>query len=106
MLLSLIPNKHRRSQGDQRGHGSPKFPAHIVLCFERQCPKPNTVARLNSKYLGPPKISGWLRYSKQSATNLVKFQTGRSINIKWRSRSCGTYIYSQRSEESFFSFER
>jgi len=62
-MTNTVPNKHRRSQWDQRGHGSLKFLAHVVvLCFERQCPKPNTVARLNSKYLAPPKISGWLRY--------------------------------------------
>jgi len=55
--MLLIPNKHRRSQEDQRGRGSPKFIAHVVvLCFERQCPKPNTVARLNSKYLAPQKF--------------------------------------------------
>jgi len=41
-----------------------KFLAYLViLCFESQCPKPNTVARLKSKCLAPPKIFlGWLRH--------------------------------------------
>jgi len=30
----------------------------VVLCFERQCPKPNTVARLKSKYFGPSQNFG------------------------------------------------
>jgi len=30
----------------------PKFLAYLnVLCFETRCPQPDTVARLNSKYL-------------------------------------------------------
>jgi len=34
----------------------PNFLAYIVfLCFERRCLKPNTVARLNSKYFPLPK---------------------------------------------------
>ena len=62
MLLLLILNEHRRSQGDQGGHGFPKFVAHVVVfCFEEQCPKPNAVARLNSKYLAPPKF--WAGYA-------------------------------------------
>jgi len=54
-----------RSQGDQRGHGSPKFLAHVVvLCFEWQCPQPNAVARLNSIYFSP-----------------LKFKAGYAINV-------------------------
>jgi len=30
----------------------------VVLCLERRCPNPNTVARLKSKYMAPPKNSG------------------------------------------------
>jgi len=40
-----------------------KFLAYlVVLCFERRCPKQNTVAHLKSKYLAPPNILGWLHY--------------------------------------------
>ena len=41
----------------------PQFLAYlVVLCFEKRCPEQNTVARLKSKYLAPPKIFGWLRH--------------------------------------------
>jgi len=33
----------------------------VDLCFERQCPKQNTFARLRQNF-GPKKILGWLRY--------------------------------------------
>jgi len=37
----------------------PKFLAYLViLCFDRQCPEQNTVARLKSKYLAPRKKFG------------------------------------------------
>jgi len=32
-----------------------------MLCFERLCPKQNTVSRLKSKYLLPPEI--WAGYA-------------------------------------------
>jgi len=32
----------------QRVHAA-KFPAYLVLCFERRRPKPNTVARLDTR---------------------------------------------------------
>jgi len=52
---------HRRSQGSM---DLPKFLAYLVgFCFERRYPKTNTVARLKSKLLTPPKILGWLRHS-------------------------------------------
>jgi len=40
-----------------KGHTDPKFLVYlVVLCFERWCPKQNTVARLKSKYFSlPPK---------------------------------------------------
>jgi len=35
----------------------PKFLAYLVVeCCETPCPKRNTVARINSKYLPPPKF--------------------------------------------------
>ena len=50
------------AMGGKKGHVPPKFLTHLnVLCFETQCPKPTTVARLNSKPLPPPKILGWRR---------------------------------------------
>jgi len=42
-----------------KGAMPPQFLAYlVVLRFERRCPKPNTVARLKSKYLAFPKILG------------------------------------------------
>jgi len=42
---------------------APKFLAYIViLCFERRCPKQNSVIRLKSKNFAPhPQILGCLR---------------------------------------------
>ena len=43
-------------------HGLPRFLAYLViLCFDRQCPEQNTVARLKLKYLAAPKI--WAGYA-------------------------------------------
>jgi len=40
-----------------RGSWPPKYLAYLViLCFERRYPKQNTVARLKSKILAPPKF--------------------------------------------------
>jgi len=58
----LVQN-NRRSQGG-KGLCTPNIcmPCLVVLCFEKRCPKPNSVVRLNSKYSAPPKLLGWLRY--------------------------------------------
>jgi len=41
----------------------PNFLEYLVIsCFERRCPKLNTVARLKSKDLAQTKILGWLRH--------------------------------------------
>jgi len=54
---------HRRSQGEQRGHGSPKFLENIViLCFERRFFKHNRAIRLKSNILAPQKFLGWLHH--------------------------------------------
>jgi len=48
---------HRRSQGGQRGHGSPKVLENIViLFFERRFSKQNSVIRLKSNILPPKKF--------------------------------------------------
>jgi len=48
--------EHMRVQWGKKMPWTPKFLAYLfVLCFKRQCPKPNTVTRLKSKYLVPPK---------------------------------------------------
>jgi len=53
--------EHRRSQG--RKGPPPKFLAYLVnLCFERQCPKQNAVARLKSKFATPKNCGLWLRH--------------------------------------------
>jgi len=63
---------HRRSQKGLGGHFPLKFSEHIViLCFERQYPKPNSVICLKSNIL-VPKIWGWLRYWVLSSGNLSK----------------------------------
>jgi len=55
--------KHRRSHGGAKRAIPPTFLAClVVLRLERRCPKRDTVARLKSKYLAPPKVLGWLRY--------------------------------------------
>ena len=52
---SLQTRNHRRSQGDQRGHGPPKiFENIVILCFERRFSKQNSVIRLKSNILVPP----------------------------------------------------
>jgi len=44
-FAKISERTHSRSQGGQRPC-PPKFLAYlVVLCFERRCPKPNTVAR-------------------------------------------------------------
>jgi len=46
----------------QKGY-DPKYLVYlVVLCFEKRYPTPNTVVRLKSKYLAPPKTLGWLHY--------------------------------------------
>jgi len=59
---------HRRSLGGQGGQGHSKFLAYlIILWFEKQCLKQNTVARLKSKYLDPQKF--WTVYA--TAANIL-----------------------------------
>ena len=56
----VFETTHRRSQG---GPWSKTFLAYIViLCFERQYLKQNSVIRLKSNILAPHKILGWLRH--------------------------------------------
>jgi len=51
------------SRGGQRGHGLLKVSENIlILCFERHFPKQNSVIRLKSNILAPPKFLGWLRH--------------------------------------------
>jgi len=54
---------HRRSQGGQRGYAPPKILENVViLCFESFFSKQNSIIRLQSNILAPPKILGWLRH--------------------------------------------
>ena len=53
LRISLITSMLLLTKGIAGGKGAmpPKFLIYlIVLCFERQCPKQNAVARLRSKY--------------------------------------------------------
>jgi len=64
----LFTPGHRRSQGDQRGHAPPTFLENIViLCIERRFSKQNSVIRLKSNILTPPKFLGWLRHCPWSS---------------------------------------
>jgi len=48
---------HRRSQGGQRGHGPPTCLENIaILRFERRFSEQNSVIRLKSNILSPPKF--------------------------------------------------
>ena len=52
----------RRSHG-AKGIIDPKLLAFLaILCFERRCPKQNTVARLKSRYFSQQKFGAWLRH--------------------------------------------
>ena len=58
--------KHRRSQGPNEPC-PPKFLENIViLCFERRFSIQNSVIRLKSNILAPPKFFGWLRHCFQA----------------------------------------
>jgi len=51
----------RRNQGGQGAMPSKNFLAYLLtFCFERRCPKQNTVARIKSNDLAPQKNLGWL----------------------------------------------
>jgi len=53
---------YRRSQG-AKGTMPPKLLENIViLCFEKSFSKQNSVIRLESNILAPPKFWGWLRH--------------------------------------------
>jgi len=60
LSLSWMTTKcsvNRHGQGEPQGPCLSKFPAYLViLCFEKQCPKQNTVACLKSNYLVSSKI--------------------------------------------------
>jgi len=52
---------HRCSQGGPKGPCTPKFLENVViLCFERNFSKQNSVIRSN--ILAPPKFLGWLHH--------------------------------------------
>jgi len=54
---------HPQAYPGGKGAMTPKFLAYLViLCFERRCPKHNTVARLKSKDFPPNKL--WTGYAK------------------------------------------
>ena len=60
LFHSFLVTKGVARQG-QRGHVAAKFLAYLViLCFDRQCLEENTVARLKSMSLFPPKFLRWL----------------------------------------------
>jgi len=47
-----------------------RFLAYLIdLCFERRCPKQNTLARFEGEIFGSPKILNWLRYCLQPYSN-------------------------------------
>jgi len=57
------------ARGGQRGHAPPKFLENtVILCFERRFSKQNSVIRLKTDILLPPKFLGWLRYWSPDAS--------------------------------------
>jgi len=48
----------------------------VILCFERRFSKQNSVIRLRSSILHPPKFLGWLRH----CTKTVKYSEKRKNN--------------------------
>ena len=52
---------HRRSQGRPKGPCPPNFWKTVILCFERHFSKQNSVVRLKSNILPPPKF--WAGYA-------------------------------------------
>jgi len=73
MILQVCSSHtHRRSQGCQRGHASPKFLENIVIvCFERRFSKQNSVIRLNSNILVLPNFLDWLRHCSHLTGEIV-----------------------------------
>ena len=54
------------AKGGQRGHAPQKCLENtVILCFERRFSKQNSVIRLKSNILPPPKFLGWLRHCKR-----------------------------------------
>jgi len=88
ILVSLL-RRHTRSQGWVKGAILPKFLENIViLCFERRFYKQNSVNRLKSNILSPPKffgspnILGWLRHSSSPLQKMVAHYNGDNIESK------------------------
>jgi len=74
--------------GGQRGHAPPKFLKNIViLCFERRFSKQNSVIRLKSNILAPPKFLGWLRHwERRMLFEVTSSEENRNVCIQGLSR--------------------
>jgi len=79
------------------------FRAYLAaLRFERRCPKPNTVARLKSKYLTTPK--NWVGYAtvRWSAPNVICCGVVSGVNPGGGRPTPKTY---ESNVRSFFPFK-
>jgi len=70
--ILCLPHTHRRSQGGQRDHGPSKYLENIVIvCLEKRFSKQNSLFRLKSNVLSPPKFSAlpnsWAGYATAHA---------------------------------------
>jgi len=98
--------KNRRGQ-EGRGVHSPKiFLAYlVVLCFERRCPKQNTVARLKSKYLAP-KVLGWLCYCSGPAAIANKVCSDSTRNEQVKTSVCNINFDGSSANVTLFSSQK
>jgi len=70
--ILCLPHTHRRSQGGQRDHGPSKYLENIVIvCLEKRFSKQNSLFRLKSNVLSPPKFlalpNSWAGYATAHA---------------------------------------
>ena len=73
-----------RSRKGGLGGLPPKFLEDtVILCFERQCPKQNSVIRLKSNILPPLKFLGWLRYCRQYHFITSVLSAGKFPHVHW-----------------------
>jgi len=59
----------------------------MILCFEKHFSKQNSIIRLKSSILAPPKFLGWLSYWKLTVLETEKQLQHVAINPGWQSNS-------------------
>jgi len=69
----------------------------VILCFERRCPKQNTVARLKSKFLAPTKKYFWAGYATALALLCKQLPNVKSHHPKL---CTSIFVYSEPSSRT------